>query len=454
MNTIALVRRKPDAPLSSPAEARHYSRPAEPGHYMSTWCPALAGLALLLSACSSQQAATPSTRADKREPTRIALAVKDRSNSAASVAAFGNRVAVVWTASSASGSDIYMSVSTDDGATFGGPVRVNDVEGDARASGEQPARVVLDKTIHVVWPTRVNNHTVVRYARSTDDGRTFSKATTIAGDGFSGARGWESMAVGYDGGVHVVWLDGRNAAPHPHNHVHGQPMAKPAGGDGPRQDIFHTMWKGDVTPTETPVADNVCFCCKTAIATSGDRVYVAWRHIYPGSLRDIAVARSTDNGQTFGAPIRVSEDGWKLDACPDDGPAMAVDGHGGIHITWPAVVAGATPRKGIFYAALTDKNTFTPRLRLDSGDTDAAHPQLASDEHGTTAVVWDEHVKGARRIVLRRVSGTTAEPPQAFEGEGVNYPVVAATDHSWIVFWSAQSADGRTAIDGRRIPFH
>jgi hypothetical protein len=369
------------------------------------------------------------------------------------VAAFGKRIAVVWTASSDSGSDIYMSVSRDDGATFGAPVRVNDVDGDARASGEQPARVVMDKTIHVVWPTRVNNHSVVRYAQSTDDGRTFSKATTIAGDGFSGARGWESIALGYDGGVHVVWLDGRNAAPHQHNHAPGQPMPTPAGG-GPRQDIFHTMWKGDVTPSETAVADNVCFCCKTAIATSGDRVYVAWRHIYPGSLRDIAVARSTDNGQTFGPPIRVSEDGWKLDACPDDGPALATDGHGGIHITWPTMVAGATPRKGIFYSALTDENRFMPRLRLDSGDTDAAHPQLASDEHGTTTVVWDEHVKGSRRIVLRRVSGTTAEAPQTFDGDGVNYPVIAASDHSWIVLWSSQTSDGHTIIDGRRIPFH
>jgi hypothetical protein len=410
--------------------------------------------AALLSACSNQQAATPPTSADKHGPTRIALAVKDRSNSAPSVAAFGKRVAVVWTAASASGSDIYMSVSTDDGATFGAPVRVNDVEGDARASGEQPARVVMDKTIHVVWPARLNNHSVVRYASSTDDGRTFSKAMTIAGDGFSGARGWESIALGYDGGVHVVWLDGRNAAPHQHNHVPGQPMAKPAAADGPRQDIFHTTWKGDATRSETSVADNVCFCCKTAIVTSGERVYVAWRHIYPGSLRDIAVARSTDNGQTFGAPMRVSDDGWKLDACPDDGPALAVDGHGGIHVTWPTVVAGATPRKGIFYSALTSENTFMPRLRLDSGDTDAAHPQLASDEHGNSAVVWDEHVKGSRRIVLRRVSGTIAEPPLTFEGDGVAYPVIAATDESWIVLWSTPAADGRTVIDGRRMPLH
>ena len=90
------------------------------------------------------------------------------------------------------------------------PVRVNDVEGEARASGEQPARVVMNKTIHVVWPARIDGRPVIRYARSEDDGRSFSKAETVAGEGRSGARGWEAMTLGYDGGVQLVWLDGRN----------------------------------------------------------------------------------------------------------------------------------------------------------------------------------------------------------------------------------------------------
>jgi hypothetical protein len=64
---------------------------------------------------------------------------------------------------------------------------------------------------------------------------------------------------------------------------------------------------------ESPVAANVCFCCKTSV-TTGPRgvVYVAWRHIYPVNLRDMAVASSTDGGRTFSQPVRVSEDGWQL----------------------------------------------------------------------------------------------------------------------------------------------
>jgi hypothetical protein len=280
---------------------------------------------------------------------RIELAISGRSNSAPFAAALGQTVAVVWTASLDGQSDIYMSISTDGGARFGAPVRVNDVDGDARASGEQAAQVAIAPggMVHVVWPSRREGFTEIRYARSTDGGQTFSKATTIAGERQPGARGWQSMALGYDGGVHALWLDGRNAAPtggrkgaHAGHSAGGQGRHSGHGSvaDGaPRQDVFHvSLGKPSneaVAPSERLVAENVCFCCKTAIATSGDRVYAAWRHIYPGNIRDIAVARSVDNGATFGEPVRLSVDDWKIAGCPDDGPSMVSDGHGGIHVT-------------------------------------------------------------------------------------------------------------------------
>ena len=413
-------------------------------------------LTMMASACGGER--TPSATgveppvASKVEPSRIALSVAGRSNAGASVAAFGQKVAAVWTASSEDKSDIYISISTDGGVTFSAPARVNDIEGDVRASGEQAARVMVGyhNAMHVVWPAKHEGQTVIRHAGSKDGGRTFSPAVTVAGASLTGARGWHAATLGYDGGVQVVWLDGRNAAPMAHAHVKGASKpVRPAG--GPRQDIFHASWKGDSRPVEHLIQANVCFCCKTAVVASGEKVYAAWRHIYPGSLRDIAVARSTDNGATFGDPIRVSEDGWKIDACPDDGPAMAADGHDGIHIAWPTLVAGDTPRKAIFYSTLKG-DSFAPRVRLDAGDADPAHPQIAADHHTNTAVVWDERTSERRRIVFRPVMDGAVEAPRFFDGDGVSYPVVAAGEGYWIVLWSAQDASGGSVIEGRRIP--
>jgi hypothetical protein len=413
-----------------------------------------------LGACRGSEPSPPATGSSasaKPVSSSLEFAVPGRANGSPSVAAFGKRIAVAWTATADSKSDVYLSVSTDNGVTFGAPVRVNDVEGEARASGEQPARVVLNKTIHVVWPARIEGRPVIRYARSDDDGRSFSKAETVAGDGRPGARGWEAMALGYDGSVQVVWLDGRNDTSRAEHHHHSGPaVAKTSmktADRGPRQDIFHASWKADAPRAERAVAADVCFCCKTAIATAGDRVYVAFRHLFPDGVRDIAVARSTDNGVTFQAPSRVSNDNWKIDACPDDGPAMVADAHGRIYITWPTLVAGETPRKGIFYSAMGDDGAFAPRVRLDAGDTDPAHPQMGTDDHGNLAVVWDERASNARRIVLRRVSNGVAAPPEIFAGDGVTYPVAAAAEGYWIVLWSAQRGADGSAIEGRRLPF-
>jgi hypothetical protein len=394
---------------------------------------------------------------------RITLGVFDRFNDAPSVAALGQVVAISWNARTEHASDVFVRVSTDAGATFGPPMRVNHLVKDANVSGEQPARIAVasGNVIHVVWPSRDQGRAVLRYASSTDLGRTFSKPSTIVGEREPGIRGWHSIAIGYDGGVHVLWLDGRNAAPAaPHQHSASDGQRSAAGTmkrQAPRQDLFHASWKDGGSRTETAVAANVCFCCKTAIATAGDRVYAAWRHIFPGSVRDIAVARSIDNGATFAVPARLSEDTWKIEACPDDGPSMAADSHGGIHVAWPTLVPGEPARKGIFYAALphgaAEGATFSPRLRLDAGDADPAHPQIASDDHGNVAVVWDERVGDRRRIVLRRIASGAAAPAQIFDGVGLNYPAVAAAAGHWIVAWPVQTPEGLTMIEGRRIPF-
>ena len=130
---------------------------------------------------------------------------------------------------------------------------------------------------------------------------------------------------------------------------------------------------------------------------------------------------------------------------------MAADGHDGIHIAWPTLVAGDAPRKGIFYSTLKG-DSFAPRVRLDAGDADPAHPQIAADHHTNTAVVWDERTSERRRIVFRPVTDGAVEAPRFFDGDGASYPVVAAGEGYWIVLWSAQNASGGSVIEGRRIP--
>jgi hypothetical protein len=365
------------------------------------------------------------------------LSIDGRSNAHVTLAAEGGRLAAAWIASSDAGADVFAATSDDGGRHFGAPIRVNDIAGDAGGNGEQPPRVVLkDRAMTVVWVSKRNGVSGIRAAQSSDGGRTFSPARTISPEGVTGARGWESAAIDDAGVVHAAWLDGRHAPPMVPGvpHVHG----------AMRQDIVHAMWRDGGAIVESPVADDVCFCCKTGVAVRGQDVFVVWRHLFPGGVRDIAIARSSDGGRTFSAPVRVSADEWKIDACPDDGPALAIDGDGAIRVTWPTLLQeqGTAPHMAIFEAVSRDGGaTFSPRTRVDASNAGASHPRLAVSRSGSRAIVWDEPASEGRRVMFR---GESSGVPLA-EGGSASYPAIAAVGGGFAVAWAEQAA-GRSVV--------
>jgi len=408
---------------------------------------AASGAAFLLLAAGGVTAQAPAAAA-------VRLGIPGRLNSGASVAADGARVVVTWAATSDTGSDVYAAFSDDGGASFGAPARVNDVAGDARMSGEQPPRVALGQGIKVAWLSRQGSSSVIRLATAAPGGHTFGPAATIHAGGLKGARGWQSLAVDREGAAHVAWLDGRGDA--------SGPTARPAtagapAGKGMRQDVFQAVVLADGSRRESRLATDVCFCCKTAVATGADgSVYVAWRHIYPPNIRDIAIARSTDGGKTFGPPARVSEDGWAIDGCPDDGPALAVDARGTVHIVWPTLVSAAAG-KGIFYSWSPDGRTFAPRVRLDEGAGGAAHPQLAVDGDRVVAA-WEQTTGNGPRAFLRAIAGVprgasgapALTPVSVLGDDGSSYPALAAAGDAVVAAWTEETAGGST-IRVRRL---
>jgi hypothetical protein len=394
----------------------------------------------------------------RAQPPTTTLGVPGASNSTPSLAAAGRTVAAIWTATKDGAADVYLSMSRDGGSTFSAPVRVNDHAGDAGATPEQPPRVVFSgssggRTLTVVWSKRDTGpmHTrrdIIRLSRSSDGGRTFTPAQYAHNPEFSGARGWESLAVGPDGAAHAVWLDGRDAA---------RKMAEAAAHSGmahkgqPPQDLYHGTIAADGRITESLIANGVCFCCKTAVAVDARGVvYAAWRHIFPGSMRDIAFATSTNGGRSFAPLVRVSEDKWELNGCPEDGPTLAVDPAGVIHIAWATVINDAEPQKALFYATSRDGQTFSARARLPVAATATpGHPQLTLTADGGVAIAWDEVVAGDRRVSFARVSRAGAfSPPQILSGdESAQHPVIVRADANVLVAWTSRSSTAKSAAE-------
>jgi hypothetical protein len=389
------------------------------------------------------------------------IGVNGRANANASLAATGQFVALVWVARTNEGvTDIYGASSRDGGRTFGPPTRVNREAGEASVSGEQPPRIALvprrasDPSIVVVWTAKSAGGTRLLSSRSDDGGRSFASSVPVPGSDASGNRGWEAIATNRDGHVVALWLDHRELAAGktgatPMNHAEHDHVAsdKPQT-DGVARAQLSKLFFGQLDDRDSARAltGGVCYCCKTAIAVGGNgSVFAAWRHVYDGNLRDIAFTMSANGGRTFIPPVRVSEDHWAIDGCPENGPALTVDAANRIHVVWPTLSAGAAagsePTLALFYAMSEDGRRFAPRQQIPT-DGVPRHPQIAMSPGGSLVVAWDEQINGSRRVVMSKTVPVNQGParftrvPVGITDRG-EYPVVAAADDGYLIAWTS-----------------
>jgi hypothetical protein len=407
-----------------------------------------------------------------RSSAGIEIGVQGLANANASIAASASFVGIAWAARTADGAtDIYAATSRDAGRSFGAPVRVNQVSGPASVSGEQPPRIALVSAgarapgLAVMWTAKAPSGTRLVTAHSNDGGRSFAAAVPVPGSDAEGNRGWESMAVSPKGDLVTLWLDHRDVPARPaggaamSGHEHGASTEHPSGDSMARAQLSQIFFARLNEPASAhSIASGVCYCCKTSVAVGRDGSIVAsWRHVYPGNVRDIAFTKSTDGGRTFAAPVRVSEDNWKLDVCPENGPAVGVDAGNAIHVVWPTLVQGAAgtePTMALFYATSTDGRRFTKRQQIPTEGV-PRHSQIAVGTDGAITVVWDEQVNGARRVVVAERTlddkgGVRFARKLIADGSG-SYPVIAALPGATIVAWTAGSA-GDSVLRVERFP--
>lgn len=348
------------------------------------------------------------------------LAIQGRSNQTPWAASHGRFIAVTWGATVDGKADVYVALSQDEGRSFGAPVRVNSVEGEARLGGELPPRVALlphagDGTpdIVVAFGSKTTG-TEIKVSRSTDGGRTFTPGRALQAPGAAGDRGWHAMTLDANGNAHVMWLDHRGlAAQKAQGHEHHEAAAIDGAAMAQLSGLYYAREGPGAVQRERELAKGVCYCCKVAMAT-GPRgeLFAAWRQVYPGNVRDIAFTASRDGGRSFDPPTRVSQDDWHLAGCPDDGPAMAVDAEGMVHVVWPTVIGSATPEGALFYATSRDGRTFSPRVRIPTlGGPRPMHPQILVDAAGHITLAWDEVVNGVRQAALRTLKFDEAGQP-------------------------------------------
>lgn len=350
-------------------------------------------------------------------PVRVSAAEADSAEPAIATAADAG-VYVAWVSHSAKQADVMVAKLGNNGVMQGSAVRVNPTAGMATAwRGDAPTIAVApDQTVFISWTAKVEagsgHATDIYVSASRDQGRTFSAPVKVNDDPKPADHGMHSLAVGKDGRIYVAWLDERNVAPMP-----AMDMKMNQGASGhhmeSNREVF-ISYSSDGGQTFSPnkrVAADVCPCCKTSLAIAPDgRVYLSWRQVLPGEFRHIAVASSTDQGQTFSQPKIVGDDQWMIPGCPVSGSSMAVLAGGKLRVLWYS--AGKNGETGIYSADSTDGgNTFTSRHLVSKGETRGT-PVLLSDA-ATSIAVWE----GGDNILTAAVSSTPADSFRISSGE-------------------------------------
>lgn len=209
----------------------------------------------------------------------------------------------------------------------------------------------------------------IKYAISEDRGKTWTEPASVQ-EGYpdGGSIGFSNMLRLDDGEVGIAWL---GTGP---DSVVGRPVM-----------FARTKKEGGFTKAIL-IESVACQCCRIALSTNGGgEVKLAFRNLLPGSVRDISIAGSEDNGGTFNRPVSFSDDNWVIDGCPHDGPAV-VNNATNTFATWYAG-SSAREKAGVYYAELDKSNqTLTKRMIAARGK----FIQLCLMPDGTRIIGYNE----------------------------------------------------------------
>jgi hypothetical protein len=389
--------------------------------------------------------------------------------------------AVAWVSAPNGGSDGRLYVSVAGRA----PTEIRDSLGPIEVHGESPPKLAYEANGSLVAVYIVGKEvpgqrfplSALRVVTSSDDGKTWTAPVTVTDGDVFGSHSFHALHAAADGSIYVAWLGKPDTptdteAPKPKakartpmiaakNSAHDAMASMPGMSDMGGMHAASASWitrSTDGGKTWSPPVrvdmGEACPCCRTGLATGKDgTLYMSWRHVYPGNIRDIVVARSNDHGGTWSEPVRVHADDWKFDACPHAGPAIATDDKGTLHVTWWTGKEGSA---GVFYAQSTDGGkTFSPALPLGVATySRPAHVQMALASNNRVIVTWDDGTKQVPQVVVRVSHDGGAHFSDASvlssADRAATFPVLGVAGDSLSVAWSevsAASSRAATAAD-------
>jgi hypothetical protein len=269
----------------------------------------------------------------------------------------------------------------------------------------------------------------IRVARSTDSGATWATVFEDGMQNISDYAGFLTFSPGPDGAdaIYLTPLTPDDGATHAH--------------DGPEQikTLAAVTFGADGSPRAQKVVDtDVCSCCMTDIAQTSQGPVAVYRDHLPGDIRDISIVRRV--GGEWTAPAPIFRDGWHIQGCPTNGPAVAASG-ARVAVAW-FTAAKDTPRLKMAFSPDAGA-TFGEPVVIDDGRP-VGWPDVVMADDGSALVSWLEgRGEGLGEVLVRRVSpgGTAGKPlviAKTVSGRATGVPHMVRLGDRLLVAWRTE----------------
>jgi hypothetical protein len=299
-----------------------------------------------------------------------------------------------------------------------------------------------DGTLFAHWLARSGSGRYaydVQVSVSRDGGKTWSAAVVPHRDGTPTEHGFVSMTPWSAHEMGVVWLDGRKTK----SPAHGS--HEEAAGE---MSLVHTTLSPDgKLGAETVLDGRVCDCCQTDAARAEGATVVVYRDRSPKEVRDMSVVRFA--GGRWSEPRTLAHDGWEINGCPVNGPALAAKGVR-VAAAWfsaplekPRVAVAFSQDAGATFAAPITVDQGQPLGRVD----------VVLLEDGAALVSWLEQSEKGARLRVRRMTpeGVRGEPLTVAESSSARssgFPRMVQSGGEVTIAWrdGAEPPKVRTAV--------
>ncbi len=188
---------------------------------------------------------------------------------------------------------------------------------------------------------------------------------------------------------------------------------------------------------EEVIDEDVCSCCQTSLVHAAETPVVAYRDHEGGEIRDNSVARWMGGKWKLQGAIR--SDGWKINACPVNGPALDSRGHR-VGAAWftaahgkPAVKLAISEDGGASFATPVVLDAEKPLGRVD----------LKMHGEGMVAVwLGRDEEQAALRFARLSVSGKILESrtlDRVTAARSSGFPRLASNGSKCYVAWTGEA---------------